>query len=122
MGGAGMMPTKPPSGRSSPRQRSALGETFTQSPTKNEQPTSPLQSEIKNSRPNTGRPQTKEGRPGSAWKGEAHNSYNPPVPGALPPTPGASEGEGESDSDFVLIEWEGNSADHGQDGDIPEQK
>lgn len=119
--GAAMAPAKP-SGRSSPRQRTALGDTFQQSPTTSEHPTSPLATEHKTSRPNTGRPQTKEGRPGSGWRGEAHPSYNSPVPGALPPTPGASEGEGESDSDYVLIERESNSADHGQDGEYPEHK
>jgi len=86
--------TKSSSGRSSPRQRVPLGDTFTSSPTKAETPTSPLTTEFKNtSRPNTGRPQTGEDRrPVSGWKQEAHPSYTtPPVPGALPPTPGASE-------------------------------
>jgi hypothetical protein len=41
------------------------------------------------------------------------------MPGALPPTPGASEGE--TDSDYVLVETR-NVADVGEDGDIPPQK
>jgi len=119
---AGIAPAgKSPSGRSSPRQRMALGDTFTSSPTKEESPTSPLASEFRNtSRPNTsGRPQTgRDGRPASGWKPEAHPSYTaPPMPGALPPTPGASEGE--SDSDYVVVEAERKSADIGEDGDMP---
>lgn len=57
---------------------------------------SPLSTEVKNSRPNTGRIQTKEERPGSGWKGEG------PMPGALPPSPVASEGE--SDSDCIVVQ------------------
>ncbi|KAH7357291.1 hypothetical protein BKA65DRAFT_393352 [Rhexocercosporidium sp. MPI-PUGE-AT-0058] len=77
-----------PSGRSSPRQRVPLGDTF------KENPTSPLSAEF---RPKNG-------------------SY---APGDLPPTPGPSEGE--SDSDYVLVERR-TSADRRQDGDIPQQK
>jgi hypothetical protein len=40
------------------------------------------------------------------------------VPGALPPTPGASEGES-SDSDYVVVGGVRNSADIGEDGDTP---
>lgn len=67
-------PGKSSTGRSSPRSRAPLsGETFQEG----EQPTSPLASEFRHSRPNTGR-QTKE-------------EWTAPMPGALPPTPGASE-------------------------------
>jgi hypothetical protein len=109
------------SGRSSPRQRVPLGDTFTSSSTKAEMSTSPLATEFKNtSRPNSGRPQTGEDRrPVSGWKHEAQSSYTAqPVPGALPPTPGASEGES-SDSDYVVVGGVRNSADIGEDGDTP---
>lgn len=90
---------KSSSGKSSPRSRTPLaGDTF-QNP-KSENVTSPLQTEFKNSRPNTGRPTTKDGRQ---------------LPGALPPTPGASEGEGESDSDYVHVRRGSNSADAGEE-------
>jgi len=116
-------PQRSSSGRSSPHARTPLGDTFGNQPTTKENPTSPLSSELKNaSRPSTAktaRPQTKDGRPESAWKGQAAPSYAPPMPGALPPTPGASEGE--SDSDYVLVETR-NVADVGEDGDISPQK
>ncbi|KAG4435959.1 hypothetical protein IFR05_008540 [Cadophora sp. M221] len=76
------------SGRSSPRQRVPLGDTF------KEHPTSPLSAEF---RPKDGR-------------------Y---APGDLPPTPGPSEGE--SDSEYVLVERR-TSADKREDGDVPQQK
>jgi len=115
---------KSSTGRSSPRQRTALGDTFAPSPTKEESPASPLASEFKRtSRPNTSdRPQSgNSGRPVSGWKHEAHPAYTAPqMPGALPPTPGASESEGtESDSDYVVVGAERKSADIGKDGDIP---
>jgi hypothetical protein len=111
---------KSSSGRSSPRQRVPLGNTFTSSQTKSEIPTSPLGTQFKNaSRPSTGRPQTGEDRrPASGWKQEAHLSYTaPPVPGSLPPTPGASEGE--SDPDYVVVGGLRRCADIGEDGDMP---
>jgi len=91
-------PNGKPSGRSSPRPRPSLGDTFTnpQSPTKREQATSPLSSEFNRaaSRPATGRPTTgkSEGRPQSGWQQRQNMTGEaPPMPGALPPTPGASE-------------------------------
>lgn len=92
-------PGKSSTGRSSPRSRAPLsGETFQEG----EQPTSPLASEFRHSRPNTGR-QTKE-------------EWTAPMPGALPPTPGASEGE--SESEYVLVSRR-QSADKREDGDHP---
>jgi len=45
----------------------------------------------------------------------------PPMPGALPPTPGASEGEYDSEPDYVFVERVRISADSvvGKDGDMP---
>jgi hypothetical protein len=92
--GAGIIPgSQARSGRSSPHQRTPLGDTFN---AKEEQVKSPLSTEFKNSRPSTGRIQTKEERPGSGWKGEA------PMPGALPPSPVASEGESDSEHSLYL--------------------
>jgi hypothetical protein len=122
---AGVSPEgKSSTGRSSSRQRTALGDTFTHSPTKEESPTSPLASEFRQtSRQNTSdRPQSGNvGRPASGWKQEAHPSYvAPQMPGGLPPTPGASESEGsESESDYVVVGAERKSADIGEDGDMP---
>jgi hypothetical protein len=82
-----------------------LGDTF--SPPK-EAPTSPLATEFRTSRPSTARPKTKDGRK------EPYQA--PPMPGALPPTPGASEGE--SDSEYVVVQ----RADVGEDGDTPPQR
>jgi hypothetical protein len=114
-------PGKPSFGRMSPRPRMALGDTFTASPTRADHPPSPLAAEFRqNSRPNTAARQQadKEGRPASEWKQEAHPSYTtPPMPGALPPTPGASEGE--SDSEYIHVGRKRTSADIGQDGDTP---
>ncbi|KAL2072926.1 hypothetical protein VTL71DRAFT_10250 [Oculimacula yallundae] len=76
-------------GSSSPRSRVPLGDTFKESPT------SPLSAEF---------------RP----KEESRH-----VPGELPPTPGPSEGEYESE--YVLVERR-TSADKREDGDIPPQK
>ncbi|KAE8448870.1 hypothetical protein EG329_008872 [Mollisiaceae sp. DMI_Dod_QoI] len=97
----GSPPGKSSTGRSSPRSRVPLGDTF-----KDEEPaTSPLSSEFRNS---AGRPQAKEG-----WK---PNEYSASMPGTLPPTPGASEGE--SESEYVLVSRR-QSADKGEDGDNP---
>lgn len=96
-------PGKSSTGRSSPRLRVPLsGDTFKDG----EQPTSPLASEFRNFRPNTGRSQTKEG-------------WTAPMPGALPPTPVASEGE--SESEYVLVSRR-QSADKREDGDNPPPK
>jgi hypothetical protein len=86
---------KSPSGRSSPKVRTPLGDTFAQSPTK-ASATSPLASEFEKagSRPVTAnRPKTGEGRPPSGWRQGQEDVDVPPMPGQLPPTPGASEGE-----------------------------
>ena len=96
---SGSPPGKSSTGRSSPRQRVPLGDTFTR-----ESPTSPLAAEF--------RPPANDDR-SSGWKQEG---YAAPMPGALPPTPGASEGE--FDSEYVLVEGR-KSADIGEDGDIP---
>jgi len=99
---------KSPSGRSSPKPRTPLGDTFASS-TKLTNVTSPLASEFNRpgSRPVTAnRPKTGEGRP---------------MPGQLPPTPGASEGESSaSENEYVVVKRRGNSADLGlKDGDVP---
>jgi len=72
----GSPPGKSSTGRSSPRSRVPLGDTFKEE----EQASSPLSSEFRKS---AGRSETKEG-----WK---PNKYSASMPGALPPTPGASE-------------------------------
>jgi len=99
-------PGKSSTGRSSPRSRVPLGDTFKEG----EQATSPLATEFRNSRPNTGR-QTKEGR--------TQDGYSARMPGALPPTPGASEGE--SESEYVLVPRR-QSADTREDGENPPPK
>jgi uncharacterized coiled-coil protein SlyX len=76
---SGGSPPPKPSGRSSPHPRTPLADTFAASPTKAATPTSPLHTEHKNA----SRPQTKDGR--------KQDTYAAPLPGALPPTPGASE-------------------------------
>ncbi|KAH8687566.1 hypothetical protein BGZ60DRAFT_522215 [Tricladium varicosporioides] len=104
------------SGRSSPRQRVPLGDTFTSSPTRAEHPGSPLSSEFGSRAANGQQMGNNE---------EVRKDGNPaytaqPMPGALPPTPGASEGEYGSESEYVLVEAEKNSTDSGdQDGDTP---
>ncbi|KAG0646063.1 hypothetical protein D0Z07_8170 [Hyphodiscus hymeniophilus] len=110
---------KSPSGRSSPKARTPLGDTFAQSPTRATNIASPLASEIQKpvSRPVTAnRPKTGDGRPPSQWRGDV-----PPMPGQLPPTPGASEGESSaSENEYVLVGRRRNSADLGlKDGDVP---
>ena len=101
-------PTNHRSGRSSPRSRVPLGDTFSQN--KREQPTSPLsESTSAPSRPQTAnRPKTRDGRPTTGRRPTESYSQAPPLPGALPPTPGASEGESESlsesEPEYVLVE------------------
>jgi hypothetical protein len=97
-------PGKSSIGSPSPRSRVPLGGTFKEG----EQATSPLATEFRNSRPNTGRPQTKDER--------TQEGYSAPMPGALPPTPGASEGE--SESEYILVSRR-QSADTREDGDNP---
>ncbi|KAF4622752.1 hypothetical protein G7Y89_g14274 [Cudoniella acicularis] len=100
------------SGRSSPHQRMPLGDTFTSSPTKAEHPSSPLSSEF-GSRATTNGRQTGKGE--DTLRKQEVNSYQ-----AMPPTPGTSEGEYGSESEYVLVEAEKNSTDAGvQDGDMP---
>jgi len=120
--------TPSPNGRSSPRPRPPIGDTFAnpQSPTKREATTSPLSSEFQRSRPSTGRPTTgkSDGRPGSGWQQRQNTGEVPQMPGALPPTPGASEGistapDPDNMSDeYVIV---GREADLliGEDGDVP---
>jgi hypothetical protein len=121
-------PTGRRSGRSSPRPRAPLGDTFSQ--VKREQPTSPLSESTKApSRPQTAnRPKTRDGRPVTGRRPTESYSQAPPMPGALPPTPGASEGESESLSEsepgYVLVERQRmkTSADldsAAEDGDVP---
>ncbi|TVY67414.1 hypothetical protein LSUE1_G006580 [Lachnellula suecica] len=108
---------KSSTGRSSPRQRVPLGQdTFSPtSPSKTEQPTSPLSSEFSQRPATANRPQTgkAEGRPESR-------------PGALPPTPGSSEGEYSSESEYVLVQassLNSRADDSGaKDGDVPPSK
>ncbi|KAG9234560.1 hypothetical protein BJ875DRAFT_461235 [Amylocarpus encephaloides] len=102
-----------PSGRASPRQRTPLGDTFT-SPTRTEHPASPLATEFASQTIN------REQRPSQ----NTNPSYStPPMPGGMPPTPGASEGEYGSDSEYVLVEAARNN--HAnvriQDGEMPPQ-
>jgi hypothetical protein len=98
-------PSNRRSGRSSPRP--PLGDTFSHA--QREQPSSPLTESTKApSRPQTAtRPKTRDGRPASGWRGQETYGQAPPMPGGLPPTPGASEGESESLSDsepeYVLV-------------------
>lgn len=99
------------SGRSSPRSRVPLGDTFSQA--RREQPTSPLQEITKApSRPQTAnRPKTRDGRPTTGRRPTESHNQAPPMPGALPPTPGASEGESESlsesEPEYVLVKRQG---------------
>jgi hypothetical protein len=101
-------PTNRRSGGSSPRSRAPLGDTFAQA--QQEQPTSPLSEATKTpSRPQTAnRPKTRDGRPTTGRRPTESYSQAPPMPGALPPTPGASEGESESlsesEPEYVLVE------------------
>jgi hypothetical protein len=100
-------------GSPSPRRRAPLGDTFSSQaegdePQRNQ--TSPLATEF--------RPKTPT-RPPTGKREPSHTQNPPPMPGALPPTPGASEGEssGEDDrdedrifADYVLV---------AKDGDVP---
>ena len=84
-----------PSGRSSPRPRPPIGDAFA-SPTRQEKVSSPLVSDYSEASTSEAsmapRPLTAV-RPKSAWKGESHPAYTGgPMPGALPPSPTASEG------------------------------
>jgi hypothetical protein len=101
-------------GSPSPRRRAPLGDTFSP-PAEGEEPqqrnqTSPLVTEFRPKTPT--RPQTGKREPSYT------NSSAPPMPGALPPTPGTSEGEstdgdGEEDrasADYVVVP---------EDGDLP---
>lgn len=118
-----------PTGLSSPRPRIPLGDTFAQP--KRDQTTSPLSEATKSpSRPQTGnRPKTRDGRPQTGRKQQESFSQAPPMPGRLPPTPGASEGESESlsesesEPEYVLVKRQRKaSADiksAAKDGDMP---
>ncbi|KAH6683001.1 hypothetical protein B0J14DRAFT_136201 [Halenospora varia] len=115
-GGATIPPVmgRSSSGRSSPRQRVPLGDTFTSSPTRAEHPGSPLSSGFGSGATNG----QQMGNSEEVGKETAYTAQ--PMPGALPPTPGASEGEYGSESEYVLVEAEKNSTDSGdQDGDTP---
>jgi len=86
-------PNGKPSGRSSPRPRPPVGDAFTNPQTSPRCATSPLASEL-NNRPSNGRPTTgkSEGRPQSGWQNRGNITGGAPaMPGALPPTPSASE-------------------------------
>ena len=85
------------SGRSSPRPRQPLGDTF--SPPK-DAPTSPLSTEF----------QPSSARSNVQNDVASKESYQ----GVLPPTPGASEGE--SEPEYVVV----RGADKGKDGDVTE--
>jgi hypothetical protein len=100
-------------GRSSPRPRPSIGDD-TYSPTKTEGPKSPLGTEFKRTQMNDG-------------KAVAGGFAAQNMPGALPPTPGASEGESDpepepSESEYVDVSVRAmrTRADLGQDGDIAE--
>jgi len=90
-----------PQRSNSPRQRIPLGDTFSQPPHKAEgrSPTSPLATRFGNeSRPWSGSGNVVEAdntktpsRPSSGWARPRESSYSAPIPGALPPTPSASE-------------------------------
>jgi hypothetical protein len=113
---------KSPSGRSSPKARTPLADTFAQSPTRASSAKSPFASEFgkAGSRPATAnRPKTGEGRPTSGWIQEQEDV--PPMPGQMPPTPGASEGESSaSENEYVLFERRRNRADLGlKDEGVP---
>jgi hypothetical protein len=103
-------PTSRRSGGSSPRTRAPLGDTFSHAQREREQPTSPLSESTRApSRPQTAnRPKTRDGRPVTGRRPTESHSQAPPMPGALPPTPGASEGESESlsesEPEYVLVE------------------
>jgi hypothetical protein len=107
-----------PNGRSSPRPRPGLGDdTF--SPTRADHgPKSPLSSEFNH----VSRPQTKDGK-----VTEGFGRQN--MPGALPPTPGASEGESDpepstSDSEYVVVpvRRKRSTTNMGQDEDMSIQQ
>lgn len=90
-------PTRRHSGMGSPRTRQALGDTFNRRQDgegENRSPSSPLAATHENTK----------------------TPSRPPTGGAMPPTPGASEGE------YVFVDRESAIADHvagRKDGDIP---
>ncbi|KAL3426601.1 hypothetical protein PVAG01_00110 [Phlyctema vagabunda] len=97
----------------SPRQRAPLGDTFSQAKEAERLPMSPLTTDFANkpsSRPATGNKPVS--RPTSGWNQESGQA----MPGGLPPTPGASEGE------YVIIDLERTRADYmviAKDGGSP---
>ncbi|EPE30630.1 hypothetical protein GLAREA_03597 [Glarea lozoyensis ATCC 20868] len=100
---AGISLSRTPSGRSSPQQRTPLGDTFSAPPPHH--PISPLATEFGSQNIN------REKR--------ANQTYTtPPMPGQLPPTPGASEGEYGSEPEYVVVNRKKTSADGNQDGEI----
>jgi hypothetical protein len=100
---AGISLSRTPSGRSSPQQRTPLGDTFGSPPPHH--PISPLATEFGSQNVN------REKR--------ANQTYTtPPMPGQLPPTPGASEGEYGSEPEYVVVNRKRTSADGKQDGEI----
>ncbi len=100
-------------GPSSPRQRIPLGDTF--GPSEEAQPPASASGAAPSapSRPGTAK------RPASSRNPQSMPSYAaPPLPGALPPTPGASEGEYKntyealstrSSADYIVIDQDGDS-------------
>ncbi|CZT13745.1 uncharacterized protein RCO7_11513 [Rhynchosporium graminicola] len=88
----GSSPSSRISGRSSPRPRVPLGDTF------KDNPATPLSPDFKK---------------------EGGGAYIKPVGGDLPPTPGPSEGD--YDSEYVFVERR-RSADRREDGDVPQQQ
>jgi hypothetical protein len=96
--------SRTPSGRSSPQQRTPLGDTFNPPPPHH--PSSPLSSEFGAQSMN---------------REKRNQTYTtPPMPGQLPPTPGASEGEYGSEPEYVVVEKKRTSADEDQDGEVPQ--
>ena len=109
-------PARSPSGRStgggpnSPRQRVPLGDTFAQGRVEGERsPTSPLAQTFGNRPATANKPSS---RPASGWKPDPSQA----IPVALPPTPGASEGdyvivhpERSSSTDYVVVDKDGDS-------------
>lgn len=112
-------PKNKPSGRSSPRVRTPLGDTFASTPTRAAHETSPLAAEFDNDATDGQHTdQPTEGRPIAQRKQDSYMGQ--PMPGGLPPTPGASEGDYGSESEYVLVEAEKYDTNVGiQDGDMP---
>jgi hypothetical protein len=102
-------------GSQSPRRRAPLGDTFA-APAEGEEPhqrnqTSPLATEFRPKTPT--RPQTGRREPSYT------SSSAPPMPGALPPTPGASEGESSADGDEEGDRASANYVVVPEDGGLP---